>query len=101
MYNLYMKKSAQKKSYTIYAFQYPILLLIAVLFVATVNGSKAMNSQESSGVLYCVVPDINIFKIHIGEVFIDGFDQCCLSTLPGAGKCNYREFIPQLIDYLS
>ena len=49
MYNLYMKKSAQKKSYTIYAFQYPILLLIAVLFVATVNGSKAMNSQESSG----------------------------------------------------
>jgi len=41
-----MKKAVQKKSYTIYAFQYPILLLIATLFVATLNGSKAMNSQD-------------------------------------------------------
>jgi len=44
-----MKNRIQKKSYTIYAFQYPILLLIATLFVATVNGSKAMNARNYIG----------------------------------------------------
>ncbi len=46
MYNLSMKKDTRKNSYTIYAFQYPILLLIATLFVATLNGSKVMNMQQ-------------------------------------------------------
>jgi len=42
-----MKKDIQKKSYTIYAFQYPLLLLIATLFVATLYASKVMGFQDS------------------------------------------------------
>ncbi len=48
MYNLGMKEAVQKKSYTIYAFHYPVLLLIAILFVAVLSASKVVSLQSSS-----------------------------------------------------
>jgi hypothetical protein len=42
-----MKKTAQKKSYTIYAFQYPIFILLATLFVGALHVSKTLSSQNT------------------------------------------------------